>query len=418
MKKWLIIAGALLVTVMLILIFTGVFQSGGKIVLSTENYEVSKRLLDSYIDLKKNEYVDKYKKEYGDYFLQTAGLDPDESLKKQESCYGGTWYDYFKDLATEDLKNKMVCCESARESGLKSDEKLLAAANKKYKILLPGIKKSDLETATELEVLSQMYLDEFTESNMPSESEKKEYYENNKTLFDCIDFYRIVINDQDNTESNSELAEKIVDSIKKVGFNETLKIYNINDSNDGFEIELKSDYMYDDITQFGCWAFDPARQDGDVISFSGRGIVSVYYLEKSSHTLDYIMKKIEKITLYADSEKTPDDLYEISDKLKGDNNTSENLQLYANKKGFVVEKTDALKEDLSYNLEDWLYGTEHKIGDNTVLEDGFLTSFVRYCGDGDSYLQTRVKKDILSARTNEHLKQLKEEIEIKEHQPN
>ena len=125
MKKWIITSLIICLCIVLICLLISTLLSGGKTVFSTQNYKINEKTLDYCIDLEKIDYVEKYKSEYGDYFLKAAGLDPEKSLKKQESCYGGTWYEYFKNLATEKMKNKLLYCEAAKKTGLKADKSLL-----------------------------------------------------------------------------------------------------------------------------------------------------------------------------------------------------------------------------------------------------------------------------------------------------
>lgn len=417
MKKWFLSAAALCLCVLLIWLLVNVFTGNGRAVLSTENYKIDTKMLDYYIDLEKNDYVEKYTREYGNYFLQAAGLNPEKSLKSQESCYGGTWYDYFKNLAIEKLKTELLYCEAAKRDGLESDKAVEKNLNKEFKTLFKDISNSDLNNVVNIEALSQTYLSVFTDSLEPSGEEKTEYYEKNRNLFDCVDYNRIVINDDvdgnSETDDTGELSQKIIDSIKAVGFEETLRVFDIAKNNERFEVDYETGYFYNDETQFGSWAFSDDRKNGDAVCFSGRGMSSVYYIKKTAYPFDYKLNKIQKIALNAAGVRDSiDDLHEIEDKLSGDNNTSDNLLKYADDKGFVVEETEPLKEDLSLSLNNWIYDTKHNIGDFTVLEDGYSISFVRYLGEGQSYFETRLKNAIVEQKLNAHLKQLKKEFKI------
>ena len=417
MKKWIIAAIALLLCVICVFVCRFVFFDGDKTVLQTENFKISQRVLDYYIDLQKNNYVENYRRDYGDYFLKAAGLNPEESLKKQESCYGGTWYDYFKKTAVKELKNKLLYCEAGKRADLKPDRNTEKSLSRKFELLFSGINKSDLDNITYLEALSQKYLDEFTNSSLPSEKEKTDYYLSNKHLFDCVDYNRIVINTGTDPAANNnavtELTGKIVASIKKTGFENTLKAFNITDDTELFEVKYEKGYMYDDQTQFGSWAFSGERKAGDTVSFSGMGIETVYYLTKTPYPADYKLKRIQKITVSTDNTgNLISDLYEIGKKLTGDKNTDDNLYAYADEKGLIVEETDASKENLSLALKTWLYDEKRKIGDNTVLEDGFSVSFVRYFADSGSYFENRLTNAVTEYKISNHLKELKKDFKI------
>ena len=417
MKKRLITAVIICLCAVLIWLLVRTFFGGSKVVFYTDNYEITEKILDYYIDVEKNEYVEKYKREYGSYFLEAAGLDPEKSLKKQESCYGGTWYDYFKDLAAEKLKDKLLYCEAAKKSDIKPDKTQLDGYAKKFKRLFKDISKSDLSNISEIEALSQAYISDLTDSCAPSKAEKEDYYEKNKSAFDCVDYSRIVIDTgsdaaKDKTEIAS-LGKKLAASIKKVGFEKTLEIFNVEAKSGLFEVKYEIGYMYEIETQFGSWAFSDDRKSGDAVCFSGRGIDTVYCIKKTAYPADYTIRKIEKITLAADSiGDSINDLYEISDKLTGSKNTTGNLLSYADEAGLTVETVDALKENLSYNLMTWLYDKEHKPGDKTVLEDGYSISFVRYCGESGSYFENRLTDAVVRLKIDDRTKQLRKEIKI------
>lgn len=414
MKKWLVATISLCVCLSSVLVLYFILFNN-EIVLSTDNYKIDDEILDYYIEIEKNDYVDNYAGKYGEYFLETAGLNPQKSLKNQESCYGGTWYDYFRDIAMENLETKLLYCEAARENNIKPDDELLKKSEENLKRIFGKINNSYLKKISKIEALNDTYLSELKKNISISDEEKTKFYENNRKIFDCVDFDCIIINQQitDDTINEKELVKNIVDSIKNTGFEETVKLYNLN-NNEFCEIKSEIQYKYDGTSELGSWAFAVGRQVGDVISFEGRGIYTVYHIKKTAYPYDYRMKKIQKISLNTNDKESYNKLYKIAEKLSENQNTNENVLLYASESGLKIDQLNVSKEDLSLNLKNWLYENERKIGEYTILEDGLHRSFVRYFGEGDSYFETQLTKSVLELKIENNLNKLKKEITIKQ----
>lgn len=411
MKKFIMTVLIVCISVVLILVSIHVWVNN-RVVLATENFKINQKILNYYIELEKDNYVNNYTQKYGDYYLDAAGLDPKKSLKKQESCYGRTWYEYFREKTVEDLKIKLLYCEAATKQGFVVSSDELEKAKENNKELFGNISGSALKHISKLELLVNIYLENFNESINITEKEKVEYYQNNRELFDCVDYDCITIKYQYSEENiENKLADEIIESINSIGFEETVSKLKLNE-NPLIEIKSEIEYRYDKTTQFGSWAFESERKTGDVIGFDGRGVYSIYHIKKSAYPINYNVRKIQKISLKNIGEKDRlNQLNEIKSKLE-ENNTQENLYSQAERLNLDVVEIKAKKEDLSLNLEDWVYDTSRKIGDFAILEDELMTTFVRYCGESESYYEIHMVDCLYESILNDNLNELKDSISI------
>lgn len=410
-----------LLTAVCLVLSAGIFFAGRKIlksrtVIETRNYKVSEEMLNYCTGIQKEEYVSHYTELYGEEYLQTVGLNPEKSLKSQKSSYGGTWFEYFYSLAIEDIKEILPLCEAAAENGivLSEDEtehlKSQAKENRDYST-------QTVFSVLKLKATADKYKQSFFDSLSYSENDYDEFYNENKELFDCVDYKYIEIKaDTDGYSENADAsvndakqkAEKLAERIKTVGFENAVREYS---SENNYEVVTVKEYAFEERTQFANWAFDGERKDGDVTIFEGNRQYSVYYLEKAPYKLDYSVRQVQMISfsLNTDPDSAVTKIYSLIDAWRNEENTAENFTALSED----VSTKPAYKAEISTNLYDWVYSDKREIGDYELIEDNSNLSLVRYSGESGSYFRLKAYEQMSLEDYNEALESYSEKYEMK-----
>lgn len=385
-------------------------------VISTQNYKVSRDMLNYCTGIQKEEYISHYTNLYGEEYLQTVGLNPKKSLKSQKSSYGGTWFEYFYSLAIDDIKEILPLCEAAAENGiaLSDDEmKQLQAKSEENR----DYSSETVFSVLKLKATANKYKQTFFDSLSYSEKDYDEFYNENRKSFDCVDYKYIEIKaDIDANSENADAslneakqkAENLAEKIKSVGFENAVSEYSsVNNS----EVVTVKEYAFEERTQFGQWAFDGEREDGDVIIFEGNRQYSVYYLEKAPYKLDYSVRQVQMISfsLNADSDSAVTSIYSLIDTWRNEENTVENFTELSED----VCTKPAYKAEISTNLYDWVYSDKREVGDYEIIEDNSNLALVRYSGESGSYFRLKAYEQMSLENYNEALESYSEKYEMK-----
>lgn len=395
-------------------------------VLTSDNFSVNEDELELYTQIKMKDYVDFYRKNYGDEYLEIVALDENGDLKKQKSCYGGTWYDYFKNEAVSELKEVLACCEAAGKQGVTCEEKDIETLQAKFESLA-GLDYAEKETFAALSkicALSDVYKRQYGKSLEITQGDISKFFEANKNEYSAVDFdyitvnYRYDFNGEDaiNAAEKSayELATEIAEAIKSEGIESALKKY--NDALASGQIEVKLDnigYPYDDYTQLSEWAFSGERKVNDVTIFKGKSQYSVYRLSKVSYPLDYDLRKIKKIKYNSGYDAGIVKINSIFENLKKDCSLKM-FDVYAGQQGESVVEELAYKDNYSESVSSWIYSDDRQASDFTVLEEGSTVYLIQFCGQSNStYIDAKITETIVNNRINSHITQLCEKYDVK-----
>lgn len=368
---------------------------GGKIIgssyeMKTENYKIDNDMLLYSIEEQSKIYAEKYISLYGEDYLKAIGLDTEKSLKIQKSSYGGTWYDYFKKLAVEDLSRTLTLCEMAKTEGVKltADE----IKNLNFDTTKTKYKKESINSLLKLQKTAEKYEEHFLNSLSYTDKDYEDYYNQNRDEFDCIDYKCIEIPAGSQFDASKAMAEaeknakEFEKKIKSVGFDkaadEYIKKLGLQTTLDDMTFR---EYGFENDTQFGVWAFDSSRKAGDTIIFRGTGQYAVYYIEKSAYKLDYALREVQTFARGLDSQGIMAEVYEAWCEKE---NTEENFYTLSKS----AKKHNAIKSEMSDKLSNWIYSAERKSGDYTIIEDESFITIVRYKGENGSYFKTLADK--------------------------
>lgn len=359
-------------------------------VISTDNYKINGAMMSYLIKGEMEDYVSEHTELYGADYIKTIGLSADKSLKWQKSPYGESWFSYFYDRVITDMKTTLATCEAAKEAGIVlTDEE--EAALKKSAEAYEKYGTENVLYAMKTKALAEKFKEKFYASLSYGSDEYEKYYNGHREEFDYVDYKYMEISVKlDGTEEGKtaaynaakSAAQRLVNRIASVGFDKAATDYLSSISSDKTLADYTvSEYAFEERTQFGAWAFNKERKDGDSVIFEGTGQFSVYYLEKAPYKLDYKTRKVQMVTmpLGSDPYATVEKMQTVYSKWQEMENTEANFKTLS---GAV--STTVFKETASEKLRAWVYSDKRAVGDWDVVEDTINLYLVRYTGEGDS----------------------------------
>lgn len=409
-----IISGVLIVVVAIgCLIF---IPSGNKAVLSSDHFSVDKKSFECFINIQMNEYVTDYTETYGEDYIKNIKLDPNKSLKSQESCYSGSWYDYFKGRATEELRVHLLYCEAAKKQGIKLSS---AELNNEIEYLnLNYTGKGDKDSIKELAKVTGLglkYLADFKSGIKVSDEYREKFIKEHPEEILCVDYGMLeVVEDNDFDMTACEgLAKEIKDSFDNIGFDKTLEAYKTNAN--VVITDEKSDvkgYRYSNTTQFGDWAFNENRKTGESIIFRGSSQYSVYFIKKTAYNFDYTLREFEFIRVSDKNKDEKSDLIAFYKEYQPDP-TEDKYNSLLEKYDFKPDVRVYNAEDIAPDLRKYIYGSDIKIGDFNLVQNGNEVCFIKVIADKGSYFETTLQNNITAVEVSKNQDKLKKEYSIK-----
>lgn len=422
-KLAIIIAIVCAVVILLSLIFVPMLKTNTA-ALKSRNFKITTDMMSYLVKEELDNYIDYHTSSVGDNYLDIVKLDKDKNLRNQKSVYGGSWFDYFYDLASKRAKEILLTCEEAKKSNisLTDDEK------KEIKELASEIKgvdisKSNLKKILEYEKLSQKYKNHLQSSITEAEYEK--YYNNNRNKFDCVDYKRVIVNinvDQNVTNSDAiesltkaalKKVEALKDAISKEGFDVAVSKYlkEIGSQETIEDLTFVSQRYVKDV-QYSEWAFAAERKVGDIVSFEGKNQYSIYYLAKTPYPYDYTLN--DGVIAYGKYDLSkPTAMTELRiklDELKND----KDLMKFIDKNGFkALDSSKLYKSDLPDIVMKWFYDENRKSGEIQTCEYGKYVYIMKYNGVGESYFKTELTTYYMQELYDAKLKELSKEINLK-----
>lgn len=167
-------------------------------------------------------------------------------------------------------------------------------------------------------------------------------------------------------------------------------------------------------TQLGEWAFNDERKIGDVTVFEGRGQYSVYCIEKTAYPFDYTTRKIQKISLnIKNDDEAVQEIYAISEKYEASGKTAQDFEILAQENNQNGEIYEIWQESIDASYDDWIYGEAVNEGETQIFRDRNSVSIIRYCGEGESYYQSKLLQKYKQFKKEEHTDYLKGKISVK-----
>ncbi len=360
------------------MISSAVYNSGSAqrntTVLETENYKVDAAMLSYYFNYELNNLVNTYSSS-----LSSLGLDTTKSLKTQDCPYysdGGSWYDYFRDVAASTAKNNLYLAEKANEEGIALDDTDKASVqviidgyydyaetnnlnkNEIFSVMFGrGVKEADVRKCLELSSLASKFVRTWQDALDFSDDEIKEYYEKNKDSFHKVDYLSYAVKAADTAKKETyDAAKKDADALAAVGnvdgfknwvekayrdANAVTEKFTQNDQDAGAEDALEA-IEYTGITKgmvgnsdASDWLFKEAEEGDTFIVDDKKGTYTVYFCIKEVYRDESVTHTIRQILLtdatYGEDGETKEKAEELLAEMKKAGLTDNTFATYATK---------------------------------------------------------------------------------------
>ncbi|MDD3340231.1 MAG: SurA N-terminal domain-containing protein [Lachnospiraceae bacterium] len=421
------------------------------ITIDGENYKLSEFNYYYYA------YYNAYKEEnaqYMDYMF-----DESKSLKTQEYDENESWFDFFRDGATDSMTSIMRVSQMAEEAGYElseEDEKNIEDSIAQIEALaqyngvttsayLQGIYGSGMGEELYRKHLTKSYLatgysDQIKENFTFTNAEIEQHYKENQQKYTLVDYERFYVkaSDAETTPTDEEKAAAKATAQEIEGRllgGEDLKTLGTEYDASGTYYATDAAY-YDASFAYGDWLFSGDRKDGDsTVIDAGTGYYVLLY--HSSDQGDYDAVDIEDICigvdtatldssadgyndqknqLYEDScttaekiqeewaagQKTRESFKALAEEYKTDNNT-------------YTAYTKLTKNTLDTQIDAWCFDPSRKEGDCNVLytEGGFHVIY--FVGTDGKAWAKQAEDDLRDEQYNEWYDETVTAVKVKTH---
>ena len=406
-------------------------------VMSTEHFKVDGAMMSYFIHAELSAYA----RENANT-IAAAGLDAKADLKTQSCPRGGdrieTWFDYFSDLAIQDVKRYLYVAEGATAEGLSltaEDEAYLdqqiqivrdqaKSENKTLEEFVSenfgqGVNLDDIRRAMDLQMLGSKLRAHVEDGVVCTDEKLQAYYQDNAVKLNTCDFYTITFA---SSVTDDMTAEDIsaYNAVTKLWADGLAQCHDV----DSFRAYLASYYQqyyeeqgqtYDDAeiqasidnnasevkghtysdTALSNWALDPSRQVGDTNVIEGDNEYSVYLITKAPTRLDYKTRTFRQIKLsglsYETAVQRRDKVNELRDTFMAGEQTESAFAALAEQNNDDKADRDAgglcentRKGEVDEKVSDWLFEDGRKAGDVRILKNTNDTYYlVYYVGEGE-----------------------------------
>lgn len=383
-----------------------------------------------------------------DFFSDSQAVDfynVDSSVSLKEQVYHDdvTWFDYFRDMSVEYMKDVLICCEAAKAAGVELSEDDLDtiedavdsfvryAGNYGYteeeyfhNRFGADADQDALREYFKKEALAYKYQDAEISAYSFTEDELKAHAEKNWQDYKTIDYISYVFDEDD--DANAKAAAEALAAITDA---EAFDAYIIDYMTNTLELkkeeigteECHHNFKYfDKYSEFSKWAFEEngAVNTTYVKTNEVDGQYTVYLLTKAAAVRDDLTKNIRILAVdmakHETSAKALSYAEELLQEWKDGEATEESFTALVKEKsndttaestGGLIEQV-AAGDDLPTGLEEWLYSEETVPGNADVFKGAGYYYIVYYCEDSDA----KWRADAKNALTNEKYSAKNEEL--------
>ncbi|MBR3289556.1 MAG: peptidylprolyl isomerase [Clostridia bacterium] len=435
-----------------------------QIVMSSEHFQVDGAMMSYFIHSEAMAYA-----RANSNTLTMEGLDPDTDLKTQTRTENGsqTWFDYFADVAEENVRQYLRLTEGAQAAGLKLDaddeayldeqietvraqakeenQTVEAFASAKFGL---GVNLDDIRRAIDLQMLGAKLRPHLEQEVAATDEQLQAYYNENAAKLNTCDYYTITfVSSIEDGFTNDQILDynagtkRWADDLAKCHTMESFRAYlegyyrmyyeDRGQEYDDAEIQasidntakLVEEHIWTD-DELSRWALDPSRQVGDTTVIEGTNEYSVYLITKAPTRLDYKTRDFRQIMLTKDTYETAvnmrDKANELRDRYEAGERTeaafarlAEQYTDDANTKQAGGLCKNTRKGDTDAAVSAWLFDAARKAGDTRIIKsDDERYYLVYYVGEGEACWRVTAKEQMKAAAYNETYAALRANTQI------
>jgi len=348
-----------------------------------------------------------------------------------------TWQDFFEQMAVDSIKQSKALMMAAESAGFKYDatEELKAfkdamkenAAQGKYSLgdyLImsygPLATMNRVIPYVEESIVTGAYYRQLMEEKAPSDEEIQNYYEENRSSYDSVDYRLIMVEAELPTEptpladvpeegtedeageegdaeeeayqpSEAEIAAAMAIAKEKADKEES-KVLTDGELYEG-ALYSSLDYTISD------WLFDDTRQKGDTAVLENSSSHKYYVVAFVDRYLDESLSVQARVIItdtqdgqaildeWTTGGATEENFIELFKKYDEANSSSDGEGMY----------TELTRSGMEASLTEWLFAADRKPGDTTsITVEGDSTYILYYVGQGEPEWKLSIKSTLLS----------------------
>ncbi len=420
------------------------------VAVESANYKVNNAMMIYFFNNTYSSFIEQNEQMLQYYGLDTSG---EKSLTEQTSPFTDeagtamTWYDYFKQTTTEQVKLTLALAEEAKAKGItlsEANENLIenniASLSETYKAL--NVQQKDLRTCLELSMLASQYQTQIQEGIKVTEDDMEAYYTEHKNDFDVVDFmmysfsYATAEEGAEDTEAatptyTKEEAEKLANELGASAdaaayeawlrnyFTTELKITEQEKLDQNIKAYTVVEQKYDESYVGNDFLFDKETKAGTikVVDDESSSCYKVFLLvtparrdESTTKTVRHILISVEDgadETAKATAKKEAEDLLA---KWKAGDASEESFAalVHDNTDDTGSKETGGLYENFGRGemveaFENWAYDDARKTGDTGIVETEYGYHIMYFVADGTVSWKGTAESKLQSERLQEQL---------------
>ena len=432
-----------------------------RVTVKSADYEVNNAMMSYFFH--DNFYQ---QKQYYDYYSSYFKLDTSKSLKMQDYSTSMTWYDYFIEQASENVKSILVFAQAAKDEGITlddADNKMIEdqiadikAAADEAKITPEkyifnnyglGVTEQDIRDSLELYYTSQKLYYNIINGIDYTTDEISAYYDEHSSDYMKVNYKSYACksyNATDATDSEKEAAydkaesyaNELAKSTTAKDFDIALKAYLLEvykDNNvtytdaeieETIENSLTEGEAYTANSEYSEWLFNSETKAGDTkIIDNGSGTYTVYLLTEAAHREEYTTKNVRHILLSLSDYDTDDEckaaaeavLAEYNNGAKTEEAFSDLAVKYSTDTGSVSVGglyKNILKGEMTAAFDEWCYDDARSVGDVDIVKTTYGYHVMYFAGNGLSAWESEVFNDMQDAEYTEISEDYTEKYEV------
>ncbi|MBQ7935615.1 MAG: peptidylprolyl isomerase [Clostridia bacterium] len=413
-------------------------------VLQTENYTVDAAMMSYFFYLQYNNFANTYSSN-----LANFGLNTSVSLRQQDSIFesGSTWFEYFCDQASTQVKDMLYLAEMAVSEGMaldETDQKKITTAIDNYKdvaeeagydaktffslVFGNGVNENDIRKCMEISALAEKYQENYMDTLVYTDAEIDQYYADNVNSHRYVNYLSYAVEAEDiddsttyaaakekaealaavkNKEAYAAWVEKDVRSTRTVSEDYSAEDLEADVEEIVTNLEVKK-AKYSKDSDLSKWLFEEAKVGDARIEDDEAGTYTVYYLTATPYRNEAATKNIRQLIFltesYDDEAAAKTEAETVFQTLKDEGLTEDAFTTYAAQYsaddatagiGGLCENYE--KDSFDAAVAEWAFNDARNAGDLELvtMTDGYAICY--YIGEG----KVAWKAECISAKQNE-----------------
>lgn len=378
-------------------------------------------------DYNYNVALNNYLNQYGSY-LSMFGMNLSGDLSNQMYSDELTFFDFFSQLAIENISNDKALLADAKAAGFTYDtdaeyadfEQRLKDAASEAGVTVKDFVRDSYGAYATLSRISgfvkeaiylSAYYDSVMDAKMPSNEGAESYYNENRNEYDSVDYRLLTVEAQLSEAPTEEETAAAMTEAKKEADAAAKTVATEGELNENMTSAYVP-YLLED------WLFDSSRKAGDTTVIENTSANSYYVVAFEDRYLDETPTVNIRAVITADG-----DGQAILDEWNGGEATEESFAEICDKynNSSLVSTTGGLMENIqpgmmTGDMAAWLSDSARKAGDTIALseEDSGYSYVLYYLSEDDPWWMVSAKNTLLGTVMEEYMEEITADVSVED----